>query len=114
MIIEPKGKEVVDDASEKGLDEVIKKVVKAKLEDTGQENKAVAERCRSVKILNVEDIYEDHADEVLYLDKNSGSSSFEVEETDVGRALPTGLRLQPVFHYRNSVCYSFTLLYCVR
>ncbi|MCI55682.1 putative Ty3-gypsy-like retroelement pol polyprotein, partial [Trifolium medium] len=34
---------------------------------------------------NVPDIYEYHTDKVLYQDKNSGSSSSEMEETDVGK-----------------------------
>lgn len=34
---------------------------------------------------NVADIYEYHANEVLYEDKNSGTSSSEVEETDIRR-----------------------------
>lgn len=34
---------------------------------------------------NVADIHEYQADEVLYPDENLGTSSSEVEETDVGR-----------------------------
>ncbi|MCI87821.1 putative Ty3-gypsy-like retroelement pol polyprotein, partial [Trifolium medium] len=34
---------------------------------------------------NVADIHEYQADETLYQDENLGSSSSEVEETDVGR-----------------------------
>ncbi|MCI46187.1 hypothetical protein A2U01_0067427, partial [Trifolium medium] len=49
--------------SEEELDEAVKEAVMDKLEDTWQKDKAVAEKCRSVKVFIVVDIYEYHADE---------------------------------------------------
>ncbi|MCH91123.1 putative Ty3-gypsy-like retroelement pol polyprotein [Trifolium medium] len=116
--------------SEKELDEAVKEAVKAKLEDTGQKNKAVAKTRRSVKAFNIGDnvmlfmrkerilvdtnsklqprkygpfkvtrnisvnayvvVIPDYMNisnvsvKALDQDKNSGSSSSEVKETDVG------------------------------
>ncbi|MCI03114.1 hypothetical protein A2U01_0024149, partial [Trifolium medium] len=49
--------------SEEEFDEAVKEAVNDKLEDNGQKNKAVAEKCRNVKVFNIAAIYEYHADE---------------------------------------------------
>ncbi|CAJ2646166.1 unnamed protein product [Trifolium pratense] len=50
--------------SEEELNKDVKEAVKAKLEDTRQKNKTVAEKCRSVKVFNVANIYEYHVVEM--------------------------------------------------
>ena len=46
---------------------------------------ALPESINIFNTFNMAGMYEYHADEVLYQDENLGSSSSEVEETDVGR-----------------------------